>query len=259
MKLPVNAFKSAITAGTPQVGFWSTIRDPLVSELLAGVGYDWVLIDCEHTPRSLENVLAALQAMAPYPVSPVVRVTENDTAQIKRLLDIGAQSILVPYVNTVAEARAAAAAVAYAPQGVRGIGGSMRANRFGKVADYAATARDEICLIVQIETVEALANLEEIAAVAGVDAFFVGPADLAASMGYAGQLGHPEVRAAVEDAIKRIRAAGKPAGFLSLDPSLVDMAVAAGSLFTALDLDHIALQREASAQLAAFKSRHGGA
>ncbi|GAA3856076.1 HpcH/HpaI aldolase/citrate lyase family protein [Celeribacter arenosi] len=256
MDLPVNAFKRALIAGQPQIGFWSTVRDPLVTEMLAGLGYDWLLIDCEHTPRDISDVLGSLQAMNGYPTSPVVRVTQNDTAEIKRLLDIGAQSLLVPYVNTVAQAESACAAVTYAPNGVRGMGGSMRANRFGSVEGYIEKARAEICLILQIETVEALENLEAIAGVEGVDALFVGPADLAASLGYPGQIGHPVVRSAVMDAIRRIRACGKPAGFLSLDPSLVDEAVAAGSLFTALDLDHIALRREAMSQLAAFKARH---
>ncbi len=168
-------------------------------------------------------------------------------AEIKKILDVGAQSILVPYVQTVEEARLAAAAVEYPPIGIRGVAGATRASRFGAVKGYHAAARNEICLLVQLETVTALDVLEGIAAVPGIDGIFIGPADLAASLGYPGEPGHPTVRSTVLDAIRRIRAAGKPAGILTLDPEFLDECVEAGSLFTAVDVDAVLLRRSAAA------------
>ncbi|ALI56175.1 HpcH/HpaI aldolase family protein [Celeribacter marinus] len=244
-----NPFKRAILAGQQQVGLWNTIRDPYIGEMLAGTGYDWILIDCEHTPRDLDNVLQMMQAMGRSNTAPVVRVTHMDAAEIKRVLDIGAQNILVPYVRDVAEAEAAAQSVAYPPRGIRGMGGATRANLFGEVDGYFAKARDEICLMVQVETKEALDDLEAIAAVDGIDAIFIGPADLAASMGYPGQLDHPVVVEAVTSGLKRIRAAGKPAGFLSVDQTMLDLAVAAGSVFTAVDIDSLLLKKAVTSRL----------
>lgn len=252
-ELPRNALKAALLAGRPQFGLWCGISDPAVAEMLAGVGLDWLLFDLEHAPMDRASVLGLLQAVAPWPVSAAVRPVALDAAEIKKLLDMGAQTLVVPYVQTPDEARHAAACVAYAPEGLRGVAGTTRATRFGTVADYARRAREEICLIVQVESVAALDRLEEIAAVPGVDGVFVGPADLAASMGRPGAPGHPEVRAAVCDAIRRIRAAGKPAGVLSLDPDFLDAALEAGSLFTAIDTDMTLLQRAARARLARWR------
>lgn len=249
--MPKNAFKAAILEGRRQIGLWCAIRDPAVIEMLAGCGFDWITIDCEHAPNDVPGVLGMLQAMAPYPVSPIVRPTCLDVAEIKRLLDIGVQTIVVPYVQNAEEARLAAAAVSYPPDGVRGVAGATRASRFGTVADYTARARDEICLIVQIETREALGSLEEIAAVPGIDAVFIGPADLAASMGYPGQLKHPDVMAAILDGMRRIRAAGKPAGFLSADQSVLEQVFEAGCTFAAVDIDMSVLRRGAAARAAA--------
>ncbi|WP_417248981.1 HpcH/HpaI aldolase family protein [Celeribacter sp.] len=253
MEIPKNTFKSALLAGEQQVGLWNIIRDPYVVQMLAGLGYDWLLIDCEHAPRDLDNVLTCLQAMQGMPTSPVVRVTENDTAEIKRVLDVGAQSILVPYVQSVEEAEKAAAAVAYPPKGVRGMSGMTRANAFGAVDGYFQKARDEICLMVQVETKQALDDLEAIAAVDGIDGVFIGPADLGASMGHVGDMMHPDVVAAVEDGLSRTRAAGLPAGFIATNDEMLEKAVAAGSLFTAVDVDSIVLQRGARARLDRWK------
>lgn len=255
MDMPKNRFKAALSERRQQIGLWCSIYDPVTSEMLAGCGFDWMLIDTEHTALGPMQVQQILQAMAPYPTHPIVRPSALDPAEIKKLLDAGAQSILVPYVQTADEARLAAASVAYAPQGIRGMAGITRATRFGAIADYAVRARDEICLIVQIETGRAVAALEEIAAVDGVDALFVGPADLAASMGYPGQPDHPEVRAACIDAIARIRATGKPAGFLSLDQDILGDAVKAGSIFTAVDVDAAILRDGAAARAAAWRAR----
>jgi 4-hydroxy-2-oxoheptanedioate aldolase len=257
MDLPVNTFKAALRDFRQQIGVWCTIPGSGHAEALASCGFDWMVIDTEHSIIDLATVQAMLQAIAPWPVSPIVRPGWNDAVEIKRLLDVGAQTILVPYVQSAAEAAQAAAAVRYPPQGVRGVAGHVRANRYGAIADYVARANSEICLIVQVETTEALGRIEEIAAVEGVDGIFVGPADLAASMGHPGQSSHPEVRAAILDAVGRIRAAGKPAGILSRDPSIIEASIAAGTTFTAVDIDCAILTTGARA--AARRWKHGGA
>ena len=248
MQLPPNPFKKALTEGRQQIGLWCSIPDSGVAEMLAGCGYDWILIDTEHSAMDAVSVLPLLQAMAPYPTHPIVRPTSLDVAEIKKLLDLGAQSILVPYVQTVEEAKLAASAVDYAPGGVRGLAGLTRASRFGTVEGYHRNARQEICLLVQLETRASLDALEDIAAVPGVDGIFIGPADLAASLGYPGEPGHPEVKAAVLDAIRRIRAAGKPAGVLSLEQAFLRECAAAGTVFTAVDVDAAILRNGAVAR-----------
>lgn len=249
--MPKNAFKAAILEGRRQIGLWCGIRDPAATEMLAACGFDWMAIDCEHAPNDVQGVLQMLQAMAPYPVSPIVRPTSLDVAEIKRLLDIGVQTLVVPYVQNVEEARLAAAAVDYPPNGIRGVAGATRASRFGTVPGYTVKAREEICLIVQVETVEALAALEDIAAVPGIDGIFIGPADLAASMGHPGDLKHPEVMSAILDGIRRIRAAGKPAGFLSTDQEVLEQVFSAGCTFAAVDIDMALLRRGAVSRVAA--------
>jgi 4-hydroxy-2-oxoheptanedioate aldolase len=253
MTLPVNAFKHALAQGRQQIGLWNSIPGPLVAEALAGAGFDWIVIDTEHAVTDVPDTLAMLQAMAPYPVSAVVRPAWNDPVLIKRCLDLGAQSLIIPYVQTADEARAAVAAMRYAPRGFRGVAGMTRASRFGAVKDYHARADQELCLIVQVETAEALGRIEAIAAVDGVDGLFIGPADLAASMGYPGQSSHPEVLAAIKDAVTRIAAAGKPAGILTLDPAFARTCIDWGTTFTAVGMD-IALMVNAARSLAtAFK------
>lgn len=249
MRVPVNRFKLALKEGRQQIGLWNAIPGTLVAELLATSGFDWVVIDTEHAPTDVPDTLAMMQAMAPYPVSAVVRPASNDTVLIKRILDLGAQTLLIPYVQNAAEAHAAVAAMRYAPRGVRGMAGMTRASGFGLVADYALRAEEELCLIVQVETAEALARLDSIAAVDGVDALFIGPADLAASMGHPGNTRHPEVVAAIEQAIGRIVAAGKPAGILSLDPAFARQCIRWGTRFTAVGMD-IALLASAARALA---------
>lgn len=250
MQLPANSFKRALQDGRQQIGLWNSIPGPLVAEAVASCGFDWVVIDTEHAQTDVPDVLAMLQAMAPYPVSAVVRPASNDAVLIKRLLDFGAQTLLIPYVQSVAEAEAAVAAIRYAPRGMRGVAGLTRASRFGLVADYTACAEDELCLILQVETALALDRIEDIAAVDGVDALFVGPADLAASMGFPGQPGHPEVTAAIEDAIRRIVATGKPAGILTFDAAFARACMGWGTRFTAVGMD-IALMIGAARTLAA--------
>ena len=237
MDMPKNAFKAAIAEGRLQVGIWNTIPDPGVVELLAGTGYDWILLDSEHTPVTIPGLMPLMQAAGGYPVTTIARPGWNDMIEIKRLLDQGAQTLLIPYVQSVEEAELAVRHVRYPPRGVRGVGGTTRASRYGAVKDYIQTAEQEICLLVQIETVEAMAQAEEIAAVDGVDGIFIGPADFAASMGDPGQPTHPEVKAAILDGIRRIKAAGKAPGILTLDPTFQKEAEEAGAVFVAVTLD----------------------
>ncbi len=245
MDMPRNAFKAALKEGRTQIGMWVTIPDPGVVELLAGCGYDWLLLDTEHSAMDAVDTMRLMQAAAPYPVSTIVRPGWNNPIEIKKLLDCGAQTLLIPYVQNADEATAAVAAVRYPPKGIRGVAGTTRASRYGAIKDYATRADAEICLLVQVETSAALAEIEAIAAVDGVDGIFIGPADLAASMGHPGNPAHPEVRAAVLDAVRRIAAAGVPPGILSLDQGLLDDVAEAGGQFIAIDVDMALLRREA--------------
>ena len=237
MKLPVNEFKRLAVASQQQLGIWNSIPGPLVVEILASAGFDWVLLDTEHSLTEIPDLLAMLQAQAGYPGSAVVRIAGQDAVLMKRVLDMGAQTVMVPYVHTADEAAGMVRAMRYAPRGIRGVSGMSRATRYGQVKDYTRTADQELCLIVQIETAEAVARIAEIAAVDGVDALFIGPADLAASMGHPGNMGHPEVVAMIERAIKAIVAAGKPAGILVLDQVFAKTCMDWGTTFTAVGID----------------------
>ena len=254
MQLPRNHFKHAIAAGRQQIGLFCNLPSAFTAEALATCGYDWLLFDTEHSPGDPTTVLAQVQATAPYPVSAAVRPASNDPVLIKRILDAGAQTLLIPYVQTRAEAEAAVAAMRYAPLGMRGFAGITRATRFGTVENYATSAHEELCLLVQIESKAALDEIEAIAAVDGVDGLFIGPADLAASMGHPGNAGHPDVVAAIEDAITRIKKAGKPSGILSLDAAFVRRCMELGTVFTAVDVDIAILLRNATRIAAEFKA-----
>lgn len=254
MNLPENHFKRALREGRQQIGLWCSLPGSYVAEAVAGSGYDWLLFDTEHSPGDPLTVLAQLQAVAPYDVSAVVRPASNDIVLIKRFLDLGAQTLLIPYVQNAEEARAAVAATRYAPDGVRGVSGLTRATRFGRIPGYGKRAAEELCLLVQVETREALDQLEAIAAVDGVDGIFIGPADLAASLGHVGEPGHPEVVAAVEDAIRRLRAAGKPAGILTPDTAFAKRCIEIGTVFTAVAIDAGILARGTEAVARQFKT-----
>jgi 4-hydroxy-2-oxoheptanedioate aldolase len=253
MDLPRNAFKHALAGGKPQIGLWSSLSSNYSVEVIAGAGFDWILLDMEHSPNDLENLLAQLQAAAPYPTHPVVRVPWNDMVAMKRILDVGAQSLLVPYVSTAEEARAAVAHTRYPPKGVRGVAGTTRATRFGRVKDYARRAHEEICLLVQVETQAALDNIEAICAVEGIDGVFVGPADLHASMGYVGEIANPKVKPIIDDAIRRIRKAGKAPGILTPSEEDAHRWLDCGALFVAVGADVGILARGAEALAAKFK------
>ena len=252
MDLPRNTFKRALAEGRAQIGLWSSLSSNYTVEVIAGAGYDWILLDMEHSPNDLESLLSQLQAAAPYPTHPVVRVPWNDIVTIKRVLDIGAQSILIPYVSTVAEAKAAVAATRYPPAGVRGVAGTTRASRFGRVAGYAKRAHEEICVLVQAETRQALDNLEAICAVEGVDGVFIGPADLHASLGHTGETANAQVMPQIEEAMRRIRKAKRAPGYLSPVEADAKKMLAAGCLFCAVGADVGLLARGAEALRAKF-------
>ena len=252
MDLPLNTFKRALSSGTQQIGLWCSLPGSYAAEAAAGAGFDWLLFDTEHSPGDPLTVLAQLQAVAAYPVSAIVRPASNDAVLIKRFLDIGAQTLLIPYVQTVDEARAAVSSMHYPPAGIRGVSGVTRATRFGRVDGYAQKAATELCLLVQVETEQAIGRIGEIAAVEGVDGIFVGPGDLAASLGLAGQLNHKTVVSAVERAISAIRAAGKPAGILTTDTVFAQRCIQLGTTFTAVGVDAAMLARQADNLAKAF-------
>jgi 4-hydroxy-2-oxoheptanedioate aldolase len=255
MDLPANPLKRAFREGRPQIGLWSQLTSPIGVELLAGSGFDFLVLDTEHAPNELPTVLAQLRAMAVGTAAPVVRVAWNDPVLFKRLLDVGAQSLLVPFVQNADEARRAVAATRYPPHGIRGVALVTRATRYGRVRDYAGRAREELCVLVQLETRAALGNLESIAAVDGVDGLFIGPSDLAADMGHLGDGAHPEVRAAIDDAVRRISATGKVAGILAPVEEDARHWLALGCLFVAVGSDVGLLARQSEALAAKFKPR----
>jgi len=253
MNLPENAFKRALARGKPQIGLWSSLSSNYTVEVIAGAGFDWILLDSEHSPADIENLLTQLQAAASYPTHPVVRIPWNDMVTIKRVLDIGAQSLLVPYVSTAAEAKAAVSYTRYPPAGVRGVAGTTRATRFGRIADYARRAHEEICLLVQVETQGALDNIEAICGMDGVDGVFIGPADLHASLGHPGEIANPKVKPMIDDAIRRIRKSGKAPGILTPNEADARHWLDCGALFVAVGADVGILARGAEALAAKFK------
>jgi 4-hydroxy-2-oxoheptanedioate aldolase len=233
-----NPFKAALAERRAQIGLWLSMAQPYSTEMCATVGFDWLLIDGEHAPNDLRSTLAQLQVVAGYRSHPVVRVVEGQTALIKQMLDIGATTLLVPMVDTPEQARAMVSATRYPPQGVRGVGAAIaRVSRWSARADYVHQANDEVCLLVQAETRTALQNLDAICAVDGVDGVFIGPADLAASMGHLGNANHPEVQAAIEDAIRRIVASGKAAGTLTSDVAQARRYLELGATFVAVGIE----------------------
>jgi 4-hydroxy-2-oxoheptanedioate aldolase len=245
MDLPRNTFKQAIRAGRQQVGLWVSLASAYSAEIVAGSGFDWLLLDGEHSPNDPPRILEQLHAASAYSdVHCVVRPAWNDKVLVKRYLDVGTQSFLIPYVQSADEARSAVEAVRYPPRGVRGVAGTTRASRFGRVADYARLAENEICMLVQIETRAGLDHLEAIARTDGIDGVFIGPADLAAGLGHLGEIGHAEVQSAIRDAIARIRACGKPAGILATDEASARRYMEWGTTFTAVGLDAMILARE---------------
>jgi 4-hydroxy-2-oxoheptanedioate aldolase len=261
MNTPANPFKQALRERRRQIGLWLGLGDAYSAEICAGAGFDWVLIDGEHSPNDLRSTLRIAQAVAAYPQThAVARVPmgHGHVGQmlIKQYLDIGLQSLLVPMVDTAEQAEEVVRAMRYPPQGVRGMGGA-RASRWGRYADYAQRANDEVCLLVQVETTTAIDNIEAIAAVDGVDGVFIGPSDLAASMGHVGHNTHPEVQKLIDSAIRRIAECGKAPGILTQDEALARHHLEVGALFVAVGVEHVLLNRAATQLAARFKEDRG--
>jgi 4-hydroxy-2-oxoheptanedioate aldolase len=246
-----NTFKTRLGAGEQLFGFWLALADPYSAEICAGAGFDWLVIDGEHAPNDLRSTLAQLQAVAPYPSAAVVRPPVGDPVLIKQLLDIGARNLLIPMVETAEQAHLLVSATRYPPHGIRGVGSALaRASAFSRDSDYLKHADEGICLIVQVESAAALAELEDIAAVDGVDGVFIGPADLAASMGHLGNPNHADVQGAIQAAAARLKTVGKPAGILATDETVARTYLEWGYSFVAVGVDVMLLAR-ASTQLAA--------
>jgi 4-hydroxy-2-oxoheptanedioate aldolase len=249
-----NAFKAAIAARRRQTGLWLSMADSAAAEICASAGFDWFLIDAEHAPNDLTKILAQLRTLAAFDTEPVVRPPIGEAWIIKQLLDAGARSLLIPMVESPEQARELVSMTRYPPQGVRGVGARMaRASLYGARADYIATAADEVCLLLQVESAAALDQIEAIAAVEGVNGIFVGPSDLAASMGHPGNLGHPDVRAAVDGALKRIAALGKPSGIVAFAAEDIRRYLDLDVMFIAVGADAAVLAAGTRALVAQYK------
>ena len=246
MDFMTNRFKADINTGKPQIGLWLSLMNGYSAEICANAGFDWFLIDAEHAPNTLENILHQLQAIAPYGVAPVVRPANRDPDMLKLLLDMGVQNFLIPLVESAEQAKALVGAVRYPPRGYRGVGHVLgRASRWGRIGDYLNRADDEICLIVQIESRKGMDNLAAIAAVDGVDALFVGPAALSASLGHTGNAAHPDAAAAIDGTIGRIVATGKPAGTITGGAAATKKLFERGCTFVAAGVDALLLANAA--------------
>jgi 4-hydroxy-2-oxoheptanedioate aldolase len=259
MNIPQNTFRDALKQGRPQIGCWVGFASPDVAEALAGCGFDWLLLDGEHAPNDVRTVLDQLRAIAPYATHPVVRAVQADVALVKQYLDVGAQTLLIPMIDTAQQAALMVQAMRYPPEGIRGMGAALaRASRWNQVDDYLNQANGQMCLLVQAETVEAVKNLKAIAGTDGVDGVFFGPADLSASMGYRGQPGHPEVQKVILEGIATVKAAGKAAGILATDPQLAQSYLDAGALFVAVGVDTTLLVKAATGLAQRFGRRDTG-
>lgn len=253
-EMPINKFKKNLLSGENQYGLWPSLADTYCAEICAGAGFDWLLIDAEHGPNDLRSILAQLQAIAPYMAQAVVRPPQGDTVLIKQLLETGIQTLLVPMVETAAQAQELVCAMRYPTQGVRGVGSAIaRASRWGRYENYLECANQEVCLLVQVETVLGIKNLADIVDVDGVDGVFFGAADLAASMGYLGQSNNPEVVEVIASGLKYVKSQGKAGGILSGDKNLVDYYRAAGANFLALGVDSLLLAKASSELLAQYR------
>nr|WP_210261305.1 HpcH/HpaI aldolase/citrate lyase family protein [Enterovirga sp. DB1703] len=251
--MPQNRFKAALARGELQIGLWSSLCSNIVAEIIRDSGFDWILLDTEHSPNELPGLISQMQALTGGTATPIVRPAWNDAVLIKRILDAGAQALLIPFVQNAEEAASAVAATRYPPDGIRGITSSGRAARFGRVTTYLKTAAQEICVLVQVETGEALARIEEIASVPGVDGVFIGPADLSASLGHIGNPGHPEVQEAIRSAVDRLTALGKPAGILTPNEAEARRYIEWGYRFVAVGSDLGIMAKGADALARAFK------
>ncbi|MGE4063755.1 MAG: HpcH/HpaI aldolase/citrate lyase family protein [Rhodospirillaceae bacterium] len=234
----MNRLKQAFADKRPTIGLWQALANPYTAEICAGAGYDWLMFDGEHAPNTLQTLLAQLQAVAAYPVEAVVRPAANAPVLIKQLLDMGFRSLLVPMIDTAEQAKQLVAATRFPPRGIRGVASATsRASGFGADAAYLADAHHHLCVIPQIESRTALDEIEAIASIEGIDALFIGPGDLAGSLGHLGDPGHADVQAAIADAFRRIASAGKPAGIFARTAEQARAAFAAGASFVSVGTD----------------------
>ena len=255
MDMPVNTFKRALAARQLQIGLWAGLADPYCTEICAGAGFDWLVLDAEHAPNDVRSLLAQLQAAAPYPVSMAIRAAIGDPVHIKQLLDLGAQTLLVPIVETPQQATDLVRATRYPPAGIRGVGSALaRASRWNRIGDYLHAADEQICLIAQIETERGIENAAAIAAVDGIDGVFIGPADLSAALGHRGRPDHPDVQAVMERTVARVLAAGKAAGTLLSDEKLARKYMALGCSFVAVGVDTSLLATATQALAGRYRS-----
>ena len=258
MPIKPNAFKQALREGRRQIGLWQSLANPLTAELCAGAGFDWLLLDGEHAPNDIPVLISQLQAIEAYPTHPIGRPPIGEVHLIKQYLDIGFQTLLIPLVDTAEQAERIVRAMRYPPGGIRGVGaGSARVSRWNRVDNYFRDADEQMCLLVQAETTTAMANLDAIARVEGVDGVFIGPADLSAAMGHRGDPGHPDVQATIKDAFARILKAGKAAGILTSNEAWAKEYLDLGCTFVAVGTDSGILARQTSALADRFKG--GGA
>ena len=238
MPAPVNGFKSAINKGELQVGCWLGLASAYVAEISASAGFDWLVVDAEHAPNNLQSIIAHLQVIAASESHAVVRPPIGEVWIIKQLLDAGAQTLLIPMVESAEQAQLLVDAVTYPPHGIRGVGSALaRASNFSAIPDYLSTARDEICLLVQVENRKGMDALDDILALDGIDGVFIGPADLAADMGFGGQANAVEVKTAILNAMEKIVSSGKAAGILTLDTELQTLCCETGASFIATEID----------------------
>jgi len=253
----MNAFRQLLksSGAHPPVGTWISSASPMVAEAIGYAGFDWGLVDMEHSPLDVMGVVQILQALSGTKMLPVVRVPWNDAVTVKRVLDAGATTVMFPYVQNAEEARRAVAATRYPPEGVRGMAGKSRATRFGTTPNYFKTANDSIGVILQIESPQAIEQIEAIGGVDGVDALFIGPADLSAAMGHIGQLTHPDVMHLIAQAVQRSKAIGMPIGTLGGDPEMVAQYRAVGFDFVAVSSDIGFIMKGAQSAIAALRTR----
>ncbi|MDI1344459.1 MAG: aldolase/citrate lyase family protein [Pseudolabrys sp.] len=248
-----NAFKAGLKAKKLQIGLWQSLCSNIASEITSDSGFDWILLDTEHSPNEIPDLLSQLQAMELGTATPIIRPAWNDAVLAKRCLDIGAQTLLFPYVQSVAEAKAAVASTRYPPQGIRGVSVAARASRYGRVPGYLGKANDEICVLVQVETRQSLDQIEAIAKVEGIDGVFIGPSDLAASLGHLGNPQHADVQAAMKNAVERLTAVGMPAGILTGNEEEARRYIDWGYLFVAVGSDVGLLAKAADTLAKKFK------
>lgn len=258
-EVPQNAFRTALAAHRPLLGIWSMLNSSNALEGLAHAGFDWILIDGEHSPVSLHDMISHLRALNGSPAIPIVRLVGGDPLLLKQVLDAGATTIMLPYVQHGEEARAAVQAMQYAPRGRRGVAAMHRASRYARITDYIGRAHETLYLIVQIETLKAIDEIEQIAAVEGVDALFFGPGDLAASMGHPGKADHPDVTALIQSCLQRVRRTGKSAGVLAPNASIAERHLQAGFDFVSVANDCALLFQGADAVAARFRALLPGA